>query len=88
MTRREKVEKLVKKTRPYPQVYLYKYRTMRSRGLEEIFSKREVYLSDPTRFNDPFESKPVLSFHKSSIKRERYLKTLTMEHFPTADKKT
>ncbi|MCK4814200.1 DUF2971 domain-containing protein [bacterium] len=87
MVRREKIEKLVEIIRPYPTEYLYKYRTMQSKELEEIFSKRQVYLSDPTKFNDPFECRPVLTFHKSSIKRERYLKRLAKERFPTADKR-
>jgi hypothetical protein len=77
---------MVKTVRPYPVSRLYKYRSMQSRELEGIFLKRQVYLADPTRFNDPFECSPYLTVDPSSIKRELYLKQITKDSFPNASK--
>ena len=88
MAKREEAQKLLKTTRPYEVSHLYKYRSMQSIGLEDIFLKREIYLTDATNLNDPFECRPLLTFHESSIKRERFLKNLTKYKFPSADKKT
>lgn len=88
MLRRKEAEKLVQVVRPYPVEYLYKYRSMTSKGVKDVFRKREIFLTDATRFNDPFECRPVLTSHQSSLKREIYLKQLTKERFPNADKRT
>ncbi|MFH1673288.1 MAG: DUF2971 domain-containing protein [Pseudomonadota bacterium] len=81
-------ESLVAFIKPYRMDYLYRYRSMRSRGLEDVFKKRQIYLPDPTLFNDPFECRPRLTYHKSTLKREKYLKEITKERFPDADKGT
>ena len=88
MTQREEAEKLLQIIRPYSVRHLYKYRSMQSKGLEDIFTKRQIYLTDATEFNDPFECRPILTFHQSSVKREMFLKRLTQDAFPSADKKT
>jgi hypothetical protein len=87
MTERTEAEKLIKIIRPYTPEHLYKYRTMNSREVENIFTKREIYLSDATKFDDPFECRPVLIGHKSSLKKDIYLRDLTRHKFPDADKK-
>ncbi len=88
MTQREEAEKLIKIIRPYPVPFLYKYRSMASVGLEDIFQQRKLYLNDSKKFNDPFECRPVLTVHHSSLKREIYLKKLTRDRFPNTDKRT
>jgi len=39
----------------------YKYRSFKSVGLKEIFSKNELFFSSPSRFNDPFDCRPRYS---------------------------
>lgn len=87
MVQRKEAEKLVKLIKPYKPKHLYKYRSMNSRGIKDLFINREIYLSDSTNFDDPFECRPVLTFHKSSLKREIFLKELAKDKFPSADKR-
>lgn len=84
---RTETEELIKVIRPYPVDFLYKYRSMASPGLEELFSERKIYLNDATKFNDPFECRPALAYHQSSLKRQTFLKTMTRDRYPDADKK-
>ena len=88
MAGRNEVEELVKIIRPYPVGYLYKYRSMASVGLEEHFCQGKIYLNDATRFNDPFECRPALTFHQSPLKRKMLLREMTKHRFPNADKRT
>lgn len=88
MVQRQEAEKLIKIIRPYPVKYLYKYKSMESKGLEDVFLRRKIYLTDATKFNDPFECKPILTFHQSSLKRAIFLKQLTKDRFPNADKRS
>lgn len=88
MVERNEVENLTKVSIPYPVEYLYKYRSMASLGLEELFSQRKIYFNNAAKFNDPFESRPALTFHQSSLKREMYLRKIAKHRFPNADKKT
>ena len=88
MTQRQEVEELIRIIRPYAPPYLYKYRSMTSAGLEEVFQQRKIYLNDATKFNDPFECRPALTFHQSSLKREILLKEMTKHRFPNVDKRT
>jgi hypothetical protein len=41
--------------------FLYKYRSMNSRGLKEIFEKNTLYYPSPKQFNDPFDSQVRLT---------------------------
>ncbi|MFH1480086.1 MAG: DUF2971 domain-containing protein [Pseudomonadota bacterium] len=88
MADKSAIENLVTTIRPYRVKHLYRYRSMESRGLEDIFEKRRIYLPDPTLFNDPFECRPKLTYHESTLKRGKYLKGITKERFPGADKRT
>lgn len=54
MVQRQEAEKLIKIIRPYPVKYLYKYMSMESKGLEDVFFRKKIYLTDGTKFNDPF----------------------------------
>ena len=87
MAQRKEAEKLVEIIKPYRPKHLYKYRSIGSRGVKDIFIRRKVHFSDSTNFDDPFECRPILTFHKSSLKREKCLKELTRERFPSADKR-
>ena len=87
MRQRKEAEKLVEIVRPYTPKHLYKYRSINSQGVEDIFVKRKIYFTDATKFDDPFECKPILTFHQSSLKRQKFLKELTKDKFPSADKK-
>jgi len=88
MTAREEAEKLIKIIRPYPVPFLYKYRSIDSLGIEDVFRQRKVYLNNATKFNDPFECRPRLTVHQSSLKREIFLKEITSGRFPNTDKRT
>jgi hypothetical protein len=86
MTKRQETEKLVKLIRPYPVQCLYKYRSMASTGLNDIFEKRKVFLNNATKFNDPFECRPHLIVDGSSLERAAFLKELAKDRFPNADR--
>jgi len=88
MAQRKEAVKLVEIVRPYTPKHLYKYRSINSQGVKDIFTKRKVYFTDTTNFDDPFECRPILTFHESSLKRQKVLKELTKERFPFADKRT
>ena len=62
--------------------YLYKYRSMDSRGLKDIFYLRKVYFTDPTAFNDPFDCNPKLCCNWGSLKKELHLRELAIDFFP------
>jgi len=87
MAQRKEAEKLVKIVRPHTPKHLYKYRSINSKGVEDIFAKRQIYLTDATKFDDPFECRPILTFHQSSLKRQKYLKEITKDKFPSANKR-
>jgi len=73
--------------KPYEATHLYKYRSMNTHGLDQIFINNQIYLSDPTTFNDPFECRPNLTFHKSQLKREQYLEEIINKQNPNVDKR-
>jgi len=88
MQHTKEAEKLVEIIRPYTPDHLYKYRSIKAKGVKDIFIKRKVYFTDATKFDDPFECRPILTFHESSLKREQDLKKLAKNKFPNADKRT
>jgi len=77
---------LLERIKPYPVEYLYKYRSLNSIGLEDILIKNEIYLSEPTAFNDPFDCKPLLVTYTSAFKRNQFYKSLVKHRFPNATK--
>lgn len=84
MNENDEAENLIRQTQPYKVDYLYKYRKVSSRGLERTITHGEVFLSDPTSFNDPFDCHPKLSIHTSEYKRKKYIKSLAKERLPNA----
>lgn len=87
MSSQEEAAKLVKIIRPYDVPTLYKYRSMEAKGLEDIFQQKKIYLNDVTQFNDPFDCRPSLTAHESSLKRNQYLKESLKSRFPKIDKR-
>lgn len=85
---RNDAKKLLKLIRPYSVNQLYKYRSMNCDSILDIFINNKIFLSSPTNFNDPFESRPLLTYHKSVKKRSKYLRELTKDRFPNTDNKT
>ncbi len=75
---------ILDRVRPYDVEYLYKYRQVDSQGLDRIFTHSEIYLPDPTKFNDPFDCKPQLTIHKGKYKRNEYYKSIVKNRFPYA----
>lgn len=84
MTRKREAEKLIELISHSPVRYLYKYRSMASRGLKDIFEKRKVFFNDATKFNDPCECRPHLAVDVNLLSQEVYLKKLAKERFPNA----
>jgi Protein of unknown function (DUF2971) len=83
----KKWEKLLKRVQPGECKFLYKYRSINSKGLERIFSHNELYHSDPTTFNDPFDCRPLITTHRNDFKRNEFYKSIAKQQFPNANKK-
>lgn len=77
----------LKKARPTEVQFLYKYRTINSTGLDRIFTNNEIFLPDPTKFNDPFDCKPKITTHKRQVNNNQFFKSLIKEKFPHLTKK-
>ena len=80
----QELEKYLPKVRPYEVPYLYKYRSMeegKSERVLEVFSKSQVFLPDPTMFNDPFDCRPYVRPAADTQKNRRFL----MENFLTRE---
>ena len=83
----KELKKFIETVRPFTPKRLYKYRSMKSEGVEDIFTKMKIFASDSTVFDDPFESMPRLTGVESSLKKEKHLKDLVNIKFPHATKK-
>lgn len=55
MVREEQIKEFSSILARYGINRLYRYRSMKSRELPGVFEKSEIYLPNPTSFNDPFE---------------------------------
>lgn len=87
MKEQQSIDKFLERARPTELTSLYKYRMMGARGLERIFTHNEIYLPDPTKFNDPFDCKPFLTTHKSTISREQFYRGIVKEKLPHLSRK-
>jgi hypothetical protein len=87
-TREGQIKELFKFPRDRKVKYLYRYRSIESRELCEIFTDRKIYLASPATFNDPFDCRPSLTIYKSGPSRLSYLEKMAQETFPFADKNT
>lgn len=87
-TREEQIKRLFKFPKDSRVKYLYRYRSMKSRELCEIFTNRKIYLPSPITFNDPFDCRPKLIVYEGGQERWLYLKQMAQERFPLADKNT
>jgi len=84
----EKIQELLKTPILCDIRKLYRYRSMKSKELEGIFTQRKICLPRPIDFNDPFECRPILTLKMSRLERELFLKEGAKKHFPSANKKT
>ena len=84
MNHEVKSEKLLKRVKPYEVDFLYKYHRVNSRGLERAIAHNEIYLPDPSIFNDPFDCRPLITIHKSELKRREFYKSIIKSRFPNA----
>src|SRR5208337_4091207 len=66
---------------------LYKYRSMKSKELQRIFANREIYLANPTAFNDPFECRPNIIIHQGRLSREFYIKGMAKRFKPDINRR-
>ena len=64
---------------------LYKYGKF-DEYTEKIFTNNEIYFSSPDEFNDPFDSKPHLTYDGTLKERKRYLCKLYQKKYPTRSK--
>jgi hypothetical protein len=88
MATRHEIEDLIAKVKPYQPGNLYRYRTIDKRELPGIFTTQKVYLSDAMKFNDPFETMPLLRVSRSEVVRNRYLMGIVAKNYPRADRNT
>jgi len=65
---------------------LYKYCAF-NEYTDKIFTHNKVYFSSPDEFNDPFDSKPQLTYDGTMTERKRYLWKLYQKKYPTRSKK-
>ena len=59
--------------------FLYKYRELSEANVERverIFANSELYFASPKQFNDPFDSKVLLSLHGTKEEWRNYLRQL------------
>lgn len=61
---------------------------MNSQGVQAIFTHRNIFLPDPTMFNDPFESMPNIKTPKNKYAQKLHLTELARHRAPFADKAT
>ncbi|MGD0216615.1 MAG: DUF2971 domain-containing protein [Desulfobaccales bacterium] len=54
--------------------HLYRYRSMKDKELEGVFKNLELYMANPTMFNDPFECRPNIIIHDGRLSKELYIK--------------
>jgi hypothetical protein len=84
-TEYNRLTNLMRKLRPYDVDHLYKYRSMDEHSIS-VFENNEVFYSDPTSFNDPFDCRPHLIFPHDRDKTQRFLMKSCLEKFPTMDR--
>ncbi len=77
-------EEIIQIAQPYKVTYLYKYRSFQDRGLERVFSHQEIYLANPTQFNDPFDCRPILRASSDTNVRIKFLSSVVQSRFPDA----
>lgn len=62
--------------------YLYKYRSMKNKDVDRIFTHNEVYFASPLEFNDPFDCKLNMSYGEGNEEfyKETAIKIYKKEH--------
>lgn len=87
-TREDQIEELLKTPKLCQIRKLYRYRTMESRELEDIFTKRKIFLPRPIDFNDPFECRPKILAFGNRLKRQSFLRETVNKNSPLINRKT
>ena len=87
-TRERQIQQLFKFPKDRGINHLYRYRSMKSREICEIFTARKIYLPSPTTFNDPFDCKPKLIVYEGGTERYLYLKQMAQDIIPSPDQNT
>ncbi len=71
---------------------LYKYDSMNEpEHLMQILLENTLWLSDPKKFNDPFDLRSLISVgksHKEQKKSKEYIKSVYKKYYPTLNSKT
>lgn len=80
--RRKNIIKLLPEHRPYEPPFLYKYRTIDSLGLKRFFTHKEIFLSSPLQFNDPFDCKVHILKDKKVYKFKKFVKSMVKKNSP------
>lgn len=86
MTKKLSGDALYDLIRPYEVDSLFKYRSFSSRGLEDIFTRRKIFLASPTMFNDPFDCNPRVVIHGDEYKRRKFFSRVIKKAEPSATK--
>ena len=60
---------------------IYKYRSFNTRYAYDVFTRSELYFAKPSEFNDPFESKPMISGLDTLNKRQEYVNNYIKREF-------
>ena len=62
---------------------IYKYRSFNTQYKYDVFTRSELYFAKPSEFNDPFESKPMISGLDTLKKRQEYVTNYIKREFPS-----
>lgn len=90
-TREDRILELFKFPFQYGITRLYKYISMQPdkiKYLEEVFRDREIFFSSPTKFNDPFECRPYLTWYRKGKKLRDFFDQMVLEKFPEDNRET
>lgn len=68
---------------------LYRYRSLAGNGMDrlrEIISQNQMYFSNPSAFNDPFDCRPVFSLQGTAREQEAYFHGVYSRQAPYLDR--
>jgi hypothetical protein len=65
-----------------PPSQLYKYRSLASPGLSEIFTRSVVWFARPDSFNDPFDCRVRIVYDRSPEELDRYWDQMLAKYHP------
>ncbi len=83
----EDIDKLIQRVRPFNIEFLYRYRTIDSLEIDNIFKKQKIFMPNPVSFNDPFDCKPKIGFNGIYKQKKKFLIDLFKANNPALTKK-